>query len=119
MKRIEKYLDFINEEFFKRLEKSKKSENRIQKTVKDILDFLKANQIEDWDDFLNMKPFDRDVINKLIDHGAKDWNDVKEIKFEIRLELSNTQQLKEYIKELEYNEEYEKCARIIKKISNK
>ena len=47
MKRIENYLDFINEEFFKRLEKSKKSENRIQKTVKDILEFLKDNQIND------------------------------------------------------------------------
>jgi uncharacterized protein YlaN (UPF0358 family) len=117
MKRIENYLDFINEEFFKRLEKSKKSENRIQKTVKDILEFLKDNQINDWDEFLDMKQFDRDIINKLIDHGAKDWNDVKEIKFEIRLELSNTQQLKEYIEELEKTEEYEKCARIIKKIS--
>jgi uncharacterized protein YlaN (UPF0358 family) len=118
MKRIENYLEFINEEFFKRLEKSKKSEDRIQKTVKEILKFLNDNQINDWDDFLDTKPFDRDVINKLIDHGAKDWSDVKEIKFEIRLELSNITQLKEYLKELEYNEEYEKCARIIKKISN-
>lgn len=45
--------------------------------------------------------------------------DLKEIRFLIRLELSNTQQLKEFLRELEENEEYEKCARIIKKLSYK
>jgi hypothetical protein len=40
-----------------------------------------------------------------------------EIRFRIRLELSDRRQLLDYIKELEQNEEYEKCARIVKKIS--
>jgi hypothetical protein len=42
---------------------------------------------------------------------------LEEIRFRIRLELSDRRQLLDYIKELEQNEEYEKCARIVKKIS--
>ena len=43
--------------------------------------------------------------------------ELEEIRFRIKLELSNRKQLLDYIKELEQNEEYEKCARIVKKIS--
>jgi hypothetical protein len=43
--------------------------------------------------------------------------ELEEIRFRIRLELSDRRQLLDYIKELEQNEEYEKCARIVKKIS--
>ena len=45
--------------------------------------------------------------------------DVEEIRFRLRIELSSRQQLKEWMKELEAQEEYEKCAKILKAINNK
>ena len=44
--------------------------------------------------------------------------ELEEVRFKLRIELSSRQQLKDYLKELESNEEYEKCALIVKKLSN-
>ena len=124
MCRIYKYDDFINEEFFKKIFGKPKKKEIIQKSkintcVEEIISFLEYNGVYTWDDFISSKKFNKDVINKLIDHHAKDMNDLKEIRFKIRLELSSRQQLKDYIKELEHEEEYEKCAQIVKKLSNR
>jgi len=119
MKRIESYLNFINEEFFKRIGNSKKKNKRVENAVESILKFLHDNEVYDWNDFEKMSPFDREVVNKLIDHTAKDMNDVKDIRFEIKLDLCDTYQLREYLKELESEEEYEKCALVLKKINQK
>jgi hypothetical protein len=45
--------------------------------------------------------------------------ELEEIRFGLRLELSNQTQLKEYLKELEHKEEYERCAKILKAMNNK
>jgi hypothetical protein len=124
MCKIYKYDDFINEEFFKKIfGKPKKKEitqkSKIDTCVEEIISFLNDNKVYTWDAFISSKKFNKDVINKLIDHHAKDMNDLKEIRFKIRLELSSRQQLKDYIKELEHEEEYEKCAQIVKKLSNR
>jgi len=124
MCKIYKYDDFINEEFFKKIfGKPKKKEitqkSKIDTCVEEIISFLEDNGVYTWDAFISSKKFNKDVINKLIDHHAKDMNDLKEIRFKIRLELSSRQQLKDYIKELEHEEEYEKCAQIVKKLSNR
>jgi hypothetical protein len=66
-----------------------------------------------------MPAFDRSVIDKLIDSEIKTMDELKEVKFRIRLELSDRKQLLEYKDELESNEEYEKCALIVKKLSQK
>ena len=118
------YMEFINEEFFKKIsnkgkEKPKSPKSRVQSCVDGILSFLKENEINDWNDFMRMSTFGRDVINKMIDHEVKDYKEVKEVIFYIRLELSDVQQLKEYLKEWEEIEEYEKCAQIVKKINSK
>jgi hypothetical protein len=45
--------------------------------------------------------------------------ELEEIRFRIKLELSNRNQLKEYLKELEQIEDYEKCAQVLKMMSIK
>lgn len=121
MRRIYKYDNFINEEFFKKIIGRKKVEKKpeLDSCVEEIMNFLNENGIWTWDDFITSGKFDRDVINKLIDHAAKDMKELNEIRFKLRLELSNPKQLREWIKELEENEDYEKCATILKKINNK
>lgn len=121
MRKIYKYDNFINEEFFKRIIHRKKIEKKPQldSCVEEIINFLNENGIWTWDDFITSGKFDRDFINKLIDHAAKDMKELNEIRFKLRLELSNQKQLRELIKELEESEEYEKCATVLKKIGDR
>ncbi len=123
MRRVRNYKDFLKEElfsFFKREEKKPATiVNRVESCVKTILNFLKENQIEDWNDFMSMTPFDREVIDKLIDSEVKTMQELKDVRFEIRLQLSDKPQLREMLEEYEGDEEYEKCAKILKKINNK
>lgn len=124
MRKVNTYTEFINEEFFKKVFNKKRpktgsSSSRINSCVSNILSFLKENEINDWNDFMRMSTFDRDVINQIIDHEVKDYKEVKEVNFLVRLELSDYQQLKEYKDELENLEEYEKCAKIVKKMNAK
>ena len=117
--KVYNYIDFINEEFFKSLGKKKPTENRVDKCLSNILSFLKENDINDWNDFLTMGEFDRMVVNRIIDSEVKGFDELKEIRFLIKLELSDTQQLREMLPTYEDNEEYEKCARILKKINKR
>jgi hypothetical protein len=91
--------------------------SRIDLCVDEIVKFLSDNNIYTWDRFGSSTKFERDTVNKLIDNSAVNMKELEEIRFRIRLELSDRRQLLDYIKELEQNEEYEKCARIVKKIS--
>ena len=91
--------------------------DRIKSCTDGILYFLKDNNINDWNEFVNMSQFKRDVINKMIDKQVKDMKELGEVRFNLKLELSDVEQIREYLKELEKNEEYEKCAKVLKKIS--
>jgi len=123
--KINRYSQFINEEFFKRIFNNSKKKNkttklsRVDSCVVNILDFLSENDVYNWDGFMKMSQFDRDVINKLIDTEVNSMDELKQVRFRVRLELSNREQLIEYKNELELEEEYEKCALIVKKISQK
>jgi len=124
MTRIDSYMEFINEEFFKRIFNKKKtkkvsSKSRLNTCLSDILSFLKENGVNDWNDFLGMSQIDRGIVDQIIDHEIKNFNELKEIKFLIKLELADVQQLREFLSEYEQTEEYEKCAKIVKKISSK
>lgn len=121
MGKINNYDDFLNEEFFRKIfKKGKKAEQKsqIDSCVEEILNFLNENGIYTWDDFLYSKKADKYIINKIIDTSTKNMKELEEVRFKLRLELSSRQQLKDYLKELESNEEYEKCALIVKKLSN-
>ena len=123
--KINRYSQFINEEFFKKIfnnskKKTKSSKlGRVDTCVNSILDFLAENDVYKWNQFLKMSQFDRDVIDKLIDSEVKTMDELKEVRFRIKLELADRKQLMDYKDELESNEEYEKCALIVKKISQK
>lgn len=124
MRRIDSYMEFINEEFFKRIFNKKKTKKTSKKSRLDdclfnILEFLKENGVNDWNDFMGMSQFDRKIVDQIIDHEIKNFEELKEIKFLIKLELCDVQQLREYLSEYEKTEEYEKCAQIVKKISSK
>lgn len=123
--KLNKYDQFINEEFFRKVftnyKKSKKEtpQQRIQKCVDEILNFLAENDVYDWNKFNKMSPFDRSVIDRLIDSQVRNMQELKEVRFKVRLELSNREQLSEYKDELEQSEEYEKCAQIVKRMSQR
>lgn len=122
MSKINNYEEFINEGFFKKVfgrkNKNKPTvKSRIDLCVDEIIKFLNDNNIYTWDRFVSSTKFERDTVNKLIDNSTMNMKELEEIRFRIKLELSNRKQLLDYIKELEQNEEYEKCARIVKKIS--
>jgi hypothetical protein len=123
MRKVRNYKDFLKEELFSIFRKEEKKPankvNKVDSCVKHILEFLKDNQIEDWNDFMSMTPFDREVIDKLIDSEVKTMTELKEVRFEIRLQLSDKPQLREMLEEYEGSEEYEKCAKILKKINNR
>ena len=123
--KINRYSQFINEEFFKKIFNNSMKKNkttklsRVDSCVVNILDFLSENDVYNWDGFMKMSQFDRDVINKLIDTEVNSMDELKEVRFRVRLELSNREQLIEYKNELELEEEYEKCAQIVKKLTQK
>lgn len=121
MSKIDNYTDFINEEFFKKIFKNGKKtsqKSKIDSCVEEIMNFLNENGIYTWDDFLFSKKADKYIINKIIDVSTSNMKELEEVRFKLRLELSGRQQLKDYLKELELNQEYEKCALIVKKLSN-
>jgi hypothetical protein len=123
MRRIDSYMEFINEEFFKKMFNKKKpktsKKSRLDSCLFNILEFLKENGVNDWNDFINMSQFDRQVVDQIIDHEVKNFEELKEIKFLLKLELADVRQLREFLSEYEETEEYEKCAQIVKKISSK
>lgn len=110
-------MDFINEEFFRKIKKKIVIEKSLEKSVKEVLEFLKDNKITNWTDFLNISQFDKKVVDHLIEFESKNNNDIKEIRFYLRLELSNVEQLGDLLRKCEDNEEYEKCGIILKKIT--
>jgi len=121
--KVNKYGQFINEEFFRKIfNKSKKKSkvtDRVQSCVDNILNFLAENDVYDWNRFMKMTPFDREVIDKLIDSEVRGMDELKEVRFRVRLELSNREQLLELKDEMEQSEEYEKCVQIVKRLSQR
>ena len=87
--------------------------------VENILNFLAENDIDNWDKFVSMSPFDRSVIDKLIDSDVKNMSELKEVRFRLKLELMNRKQLIDLKNDLEQEEEYEKCALVVKKMNQK
>ena len=123
MSKIHNYGSFLNEEFFKKIFGRKKSKpqtnTNIDICIEEIINFLNDNKIYTWDDFIYSKKINKYTINKIIDSYANNMKELEEVRFRLKLELSNRNQLKEYLKELEQNEDYEKCAQVLKMMSIK
>lgn len=120
--KVNNYSQFINEAFFRKIKKSKnivsKSES-IKACVEEIINFLQDNNIYNWNQFLGMSPFKREVINKIIDSKVTTLSDVKEVTFLLKLHLCDRKQLRELISEYEISEDYEKCSEILKKLNER
>lgn len=123
MSKIHNYGSFLNEEFFKKIFGRKKSKpqtkSNIDICIEEIINFLNDNKIYTWDDFIYSKKINKYTINKIIDSYANNMKELEEVRFRLKLELSNRNQLKEYLKELEQIEDYEKCAQVLKMMSIK
>lgn len=120
MSRVRNYKDFVYEEIFGLFKKETETpmKSKVNKCIETILRFLKENQIVDWNDFISMKQFDRKIVDDLIDSSIDTPKELNEVKFGLRLNLSDKPQLKEMLKEYEEKEEYEKCSKILKKIKS-
>ena len=121
MRRIRNYKDFLSEDLFdifKRIKKEPIQMNKVDGCIKKILQFLKDNQINDWNDFESMTNFDRQIVDQLIDSSVDNMEELKEVRFGIKLKLSDKPQLKIMLQEYEEKEEYEKCSKILQKIKN-
>jgi hypothetical protein len=116
MAKVFNYRDFVNEGLFKKLGK-KKNTPTTDDCVAEILQILQNNDIHTWDDFISSNKIDRFLIDQIIDKSTINTKQLAEVRFKLRLELSNRTQLRDYLKELEELEEYEKCALILKKMS--
>jgi hypothetical protein len=120
--KLNRYPEFINEGIFRKIKKNKNStskKDQIKSCLVDILEFLEKNSIHNWSQFLNISPFKREVINKIIDSNVDSISEVKEITFFLKLELCDRMQLRDLISEYEREEEYEKCSLILKKLNEK
>jgi hypothetical protein len=109
----------INETFgFEKKEEPKKL-SRVNACIEDIIDFLKDNNIKNWDEFMDAPGFEKWTVNTIIDTNCENKEELDEVRYKVKLKLSNIEQLKDMISEYEDMEEYEKCSEIQKEIENK
>ncbi len=80
-----------------------------------IIKFLRDNKISTWEEMDNNE-FTRNTINRIIDQSARTYEEVKEIKFFMKLELYNVKSLRNMLKNLIDSEEYEKCRLVQNRI---
>lgn len=93
-----------------------KSNSRIYSCVGNILKIIKENGINNWEDYNKMNSFEKNLIRVILDSETNTEYEFREVKFRIRLLISDKSELIEYLSELERHEYYEKCNRILKKI---
>jgi hypothetical protein len=106
----------VNEIFgFKKKEEPKKL-SRVEACIEDIIEFLKDNNINDWDGFTDASGFERWTVNTIIDSNCETKEELDLVRFKLKLKLCNSNQLKEMLKEYEEMEEYEKCSEIQNRI---
>lgn len=118
---LNRYSDFINEAFFRKIKKgnSYQANDAVKLCTEEVIQFLNDNNIYNWNQFLNMSPFKRDVIHKIIDSKVRSLKDVKEVTFLLKLELCDRKELMSLISEYEVDGDYEKCSKILKKLNEK
>lgn len=89
----------------------------VKSTADTIIKFLKDNKISTWEE-MDENEFSRNVVNKIIDKSARTYQEVEEIKFLLKIELSSVSDLKKMIEEYLKSEDYEKCQIIKNKIES-
>lgn len=113
--KIKKFTDFFEAFKFRKISTNPKT-SKIEEGVKAIIEYLDSNKCNTWKQFLELNHFARQVIDQLIDTYCTTYDDVKELKFLLRLKLSNEIELQSMLKEYEDIEEYRKCHLISQQI---
>lgn len=117
MSKMYSYRDFINEGIFRKIKNKNSKKPTVDDCVTQIINLLGNYDIYTWDDFMSSNKIDKFLINQIIDKSTSNMKELEQVRFKLRLELSNRTQLRDYLKELEDKEEFEKCALIVKKLS--
>jgi hypothetical protein len=115
--KIKKFTQFFEAFKFRKIQERPET-SKIEEGVESIIDYLNSNKCNTWKQFLELSHFKRQVIDQLIDTYCETYEDVKELKFMIRLKLSNVKELQSMLKEYEDIEEYTKCHLISQQIKN-
>lgn len=92
--------------------------NKIDECAYDIIEFLDSNNINTWKKFIQGTRFDRFIIDSIIDSYCKDMDDVNEVRYKLKLQLGDKEDLEELLQDCIENEFYEKCSEIKKKLDN-
>jgi hypothetical protein len=118
--KIKNFKDFsINEIFGFKKKAEPVKQSRVDACVLDILDFLKDNDITTWEQFTTTGKFNRWVIDNIIDSNCDNMQELKEVRYKIRLKLSDVNELQQMLNDYEEEEEYEICSEIQKEIEKK
>lgn len=102
---------------------SKKNEtqplkNITQQCAYDILEFLKSNSIYTWNQFLYGTRYEHFIVSQIIDKYCDSLEEVKEVKYLMKLEMGEKEDLLELLKDCEHLEEYEKCSEVKKRLDS-
>jgi hypothetical protein len=68
----------------------------IEIIVGDIVDYLKKNCVDRWEDIFK-KTEVKNEVNDIINHYVEDYSDLNNIKFWVCLELNDLEELKEFV----------------------
>jgi hypothetical protein len=107
----------FNDKFFSKNKPVVKTE--VEKCYENMLEFMYSNNIKTWDDFVNCGQFKKNLINLIIDKSNLDMNEINEVKFLLRVRLSNKKQLEKLLKNYEDMEDYERCQHILSEIESR
>ena len=115
--KINKFNEIFN------FKKSKKTESlvfksKIEECAHDVIEFLKSNNIYTWNQFISGTRYDFFVISQIIDKYCDNVQEVNQVKYLMKLEMGEKEELEELLKEYEEKEEYEKCSEIKKKLDS-
>lgn len=102
----------------RRFNESLVDQSLVKETTNRIIKFLEENGVRNWDRFVEWD-FARNAVTKIIDTSVRTEEELLEVKFYLKLHLSNIDQLKSMLKKYEDLEEYEKCDLIHKKLMGK
>lgn len=103
---------------FSKFNESLIDQKLVKETSDRILKFLSDNGIFTWEKFYSSE-FARNTINRIIDTSVKTMEEFNEVKFVMKLNLYNDNQLKNMLSRYEKIEDFEKCQIIKSKRDSK
>jgi hypothetical protein len=91
---------------------------KVNKLTEQVFDILEELNVKSWENFKDLNNFEHEILNTLVKQGVKDDDLVEEVWFKVRFNISTKKELYIYLRELESEEKYEKCKKVLNKIMN-